>query len=84
MIIIQIMILISLTLTIIRLIKGPTQWDRLMAFNSFSAKAILIMLLYTFWTNQYYLMDMIIILILLNLWGILIATRFMAKGGKKQ
>jgi multicomponent Na+:H+ antiporter subunit F len=73
-----------MALTLIKLIKGPTQWDRLVAFNSFSSKALLIMILYTFWSNQFYLLDMIIILIILNLWGVLIAVRFLSKGGKKK
>ncbi|MDO7977739.1 monovalent cation/H+ antiporter complex subunit F [Oceanotoga sp. DSM 15011] len=82
--IIQIFLMLSLIITVYKLINGPTQWDRLLAYSSFSSKVILIMLIYIFESKQFFLLDMIIVFLLLNIFGILITTRFLQKGGKKK
>ncbi|MDN5343179.1 MAG: multicomponent Na+:H+ antiporter subunit [Oceanotoga sp.] len=76
--------MLSLIITVYKLINGPTQWDRLLAYSSFSSKVILIMLIYIFESKQFFLLDMIIVFLLLNIFGILITTRFLQKGGKKK
>ncbi|TGG87637.1 hypothetical protein E4650_07805 [Geotoga petraea] len=76
----QILIIIPFFLTLIKLFMGPNQWERLLAYTSFSSKITVIMLLYIFYTDQFFLLDMIIIFSLLNVWGVLIATKFLEKG----
>jgi len=80
----QILIIIPFALTLIKLFIGPNQWERLLAYTSFSSKITVIMLLYIFHTEQFFLMDMIIIFALLNVWGVLIATKFLEKGKIKK
>jgi len=80
----QILIIIPFILTLIKLFIGPNQWERLLAYTSFSSKITVIMLLYIYYTQQFFLIDMIIIFALLNVWGVLIATKFLEKGKLKK
>ena len=80
----EVLLIIPITLTMIKLIVGPTSWDRLLAYASFSTKIIILMIFYTFISEQLILLDMIIVVLILNIWGILITTRFLKKGGFKR
>ncbi|AEX84632.1 hypothetical protein XO10_01195 [Marinitoga sp. 1135] len=81
-IILDILILISLILMIIKLILGPTAWDRVLAFASMSSKISILSIVYAINKQFYVMIDIIIIFLVLNLWGVVIISRFLERSGK--
>jgi multicomponent Na+:H+ antiporter subunit F len=75
-----ILLLLSL-LCLLRVLLGPTIWDRILGFNLFSAIFILIILLYTVIEDQAYLMDVALVYALLGFISIVFITRFLQKKG---
>ncbi|MCF8020912.1 MAG: pH regulation protein F [Vallitaleaceae bacterium] len=74
------LLLLSL-LCLLRVLIGPTIWDRILGFNLFSAIFILIILLYTVTENQSYLIDVALVYTLLGFISIVFITRFLQKKG---
>ncbi|WP_129409464.1 pH regulation protein F [Marinitoga lauensis] len=66
--ILDILILLSLFLMVIKLILGPTAWDRVLAFASMSSKISIISLIYAITKGFFVMIDIIIIFLVLNLW----------------
>jgi len=75
-----ILLLLSL-LCLLRVLIGPTIWDRILGFNLFSAIFILIILLYTVTEDQSYLIDVALVYTLLGFISIVFITRFLQKKG---
>jgi len=75
-----ILLLLSL-LCLLRVLIGPTIWDRILGFNLFSAIFILIILLYTVIEDQSYLIDVALVYALLGFISIVFITRFLQKKG---
>ncbi|SHE33079.1 multicomponent Na+:H+ antiporter subunit F [Marinitoga hydrogenitolerans DSM 16785] len=67
---------------IVKLILGPTAWDRVLAFSSMSSKISIISLVYAIINNFIVMIDIIIIFLVLNLWGVVIISRFLERGRK--
>ncbi|WP_459994816.1 monovalent cation/H+ antiporter complex subunit F [Marinitoga arctica] len=67
---------------IVKLIIGPTAWDRVLAFSSMSSKISIISLVYAVINNFIVMIDIIIIFLVLNLWGVVIISRFLERGRK--
>jgi multicomponent Na+:H+ antiporter subunit F len=67
---------------IIKIMIGPTPWDRVLAFASMSTKLAIISLVYAIVNKFYIMIDIIIIFLVLNLWGIVIISRFLERGNK--
>lgn len=67
--------------TIARIIQGPTVWDRILGFNLFSAKFIMIILLYSATHEPNYFMDIAFIYVLLGFISIVFITRFIQRKG---
>ncbi|PKM56450.1 MAG: pH regulation protein F [Firmicutes bacterium HGW-Firmicutes-3] len=74
------LLLLSL-LCLLRVLIGPTIWDRILGFNLFSAIFILIILLYTVIEDQSYLIDVALVYSLLGFISIVFITRFLQKKG---
>ncbi|WZL81653.1 monovalent cation/H+ antiporter complex subunit F [Vallitaleaceae bacterium 9-2] len=64
------------------LIKGPSVWDRLLAFNLFSVTMIIVMIIYALMENLDYLLDIAIVYALLGFIGIVFMARFIQRKGK--
>ncbi|MDF1618353.1 monovalent cation/H+ antiporter complex subunit F [Petrocella sp. FN5] len=75
-----ILLLLSL-LCLLKVLIGPTIWDRILGFNLFSAIFILIILLYTVIEDQSYLIDVALVYALLGFISIVFITRFLQKKG---
>ncbi|HOO75177.1 MAG TPA: hypothetical protein PLS66_07780 [Tepiditoga sp.] len=73
--------LLSLLIIFYRFITSKDSWEKLLAYSSISQKSVLIMLLYIFISGQFFLLE--IIIIILNIMGILITVKFMEKRGNK-
>ncbi|GMQ65128.1 hypothetical protein AN2V17_43700 [Vallitalea sp. AN17-2] len=75
-------LLVLSILSIVIIIKGPTIWDRLLGLNLFSAKIILLILLFSILFNLPYLLDIAIVYTLLGFIGIIFISRFVKGKGK--
>jgi multicomponent Na+:H+ antiporter subunit F len=75
-------LLVLSILSILIIIKGPTIWDRLLGLNLFSAKIILLILLFSILFDLPYLLDIAIVYTLLGLIGIIFISRFVKGKGK--
>lgn len=67
---------------VIKIILGPSIWDRLLGFNLFSLHIVLIILLYAVKTGLYYLIDMALVYALLGFISIIFIARYIKRGGK--
>jgi len=69
--------LVFLSLYIIRIAKGPSIWDRLLALNLVSTKIVVIIILYASFHENAYLLDFAFVYVLLGFIGIVFITRFL-------
>lgn len=77
-----IIILLALSLLILlKILMGPTVWDRILAFNLFSAKFIMLILLYAIVYEQDYLIDIALVYALLSFINIVFIARFVQRKG---
>lgn len=67
---------------LLRIIKGPSVWDRLLGLNLFSLNMILLMILYALYSNINYLLDIAITYALLGFISIVFIARFIQRKGK--
>ncbi|MCG8501783.1 MAG: monovalent cation/H+ antiporter complex subunit F [Firmicutes bacterium] len=78
--------LITLTLlgaaSLVRVILGPTIWDRLLGLNLFSSKIIMLIVLFALMMNESYLLDIAIVYVLLGFIGVLFIARFIQRKGR--
>jgi len=77
-------ILALIPIYIVRVITGPSIWDRLHGLNLVSAKLSLIIVLYASYKNTAYFLDLAIVFALLCFIGVIFAALFFAdrqKGG---
>ena len=73
-------ILVTFTLAVIRALKGPTVFDRLLAANSVGNCAILMLAVYGFLTERPEFLDLGILYALLNIVGVLAVLKFFRFG----
>lgn len=74
-------------LALIRALKGPTIYDRILAVNVFGTKTVLIVALITFITGHFDLIDIALVYALINFIAIatvlkLVKTRNLASAGR--
>ena len=77
---------VLLALYSIRVIIGPSIWDRLLGLNLISTKVVVIIILFSSLTETAYLLDFAIVYILLGFISIFFTARFLLgriMGGKK-
>ncbi|HBT51523.1 MAG TPA: hypothetical protein DEA49_05360 [Petrotoga sp.] len=82
--ILEIFILISLFMVLIKLILTKSKWEKLLSYSSFSSKAVILMLVFSLLSDQSFLLDVIIIFLILNIWGVLIVSSYLERGGNKR
>ncbi len=68
--------------SLLRVIIGTNIWDKILGFNLFSSKFILIILLYTVVSDLNYLLDLAMVYALLGFVSIVFITRFIQRKGK--
>jgi multicomponent Na+:H+ antiporter subunit F len=73
-------ILVALTLTILRALKGPTVFDRVLAGNAVGSLAILLLAVFGFLTGRPEFLDVGLTYGLLNLIGTLAVLKFFRHG----
>ena len=65
-----------------RVLIGVNLWDRILGFNLFTSKFILIILIYAIVTDTNYLVDIGLVYALLGFVSIVFITRFIQRRGK--
>ncbi|MEM1346100.1 MAG: monovalent cation/H+ antiporter complex subunit F [Pseudomonadota bacterium] len=73
-------VLAALALAVVRAVKGPTAFDRLLAANSIGTSAILLLALFGFLTGRPEFLDIGITYALLNVIGTLAVLKFFRYG----
>ena len=66
---------------IIRMMLGPTIWDRLLTFNQLSTKVVIAMVFYSLMTNQTFLLDIAIVYTLFSFMSSVFIARFVRERG---
>ncbi|HUW06063.1 MAG TPA: monovalent cation/H+ antiporter complex subunit F [Williamwhitmania sp.] len=72
--------ILSILLSLIRFIKGPTSADRLVAFDVMTVTSVAIIGLITYLTGRIIYLDVAIVYGLLSFLGVLIVARYFEKG----
>lgn len=67
---------------VVRIIMGPTIWDRLLGFNTLSAKVIMAIVLVAVMTDRSYLLDVALAYAFLGFIGTVLFARFIEKKGE--
>ena len=62
-------VLITMALTLIRALMGPSLFDRLLAVNSFGTKTVLLIAVYGFMTGRPDFLDIALVYALINFLG---------------
>ncbi|MBU4540358.1 monovalent cation/H+ antiporter complex subunit F [uncultured Acetobacterium sp.] len=74
-------IAIYIVLVLVRVILGPTIWDRLLGLNAISAKIIMSIIILSLITGQSYLLDVALVYALLGFISTVLIARFIEKKG---
>ncbi len=69
-------LLITMALTLWRALVGPTQFDRLLAVNSFGTKTVLLIAVYGFLTGRPDFLDIALVYALINFLGTIAVLKF--------
>ena len=78
--------LVYLVLYLVRVILGPSLWDRLLGLSLISTKVLLIVVLYASYSDTAFILDLAVVCALLGFIGILFTAIFLlgrTKGEKK-
>lgn len=80
----MVILAISMIAILIKIIMGPTTWDRLMCINLFSAKTILLLSIYGVYKENTMLLDISISYGIIGFLGITLLSRFILRGGRQK
>lgn len=69
-------------LVLIRVIMGPTIWDRLLGLNMITAKIIISIIVLAVLTERSYLLDIALVYSVLGFIGTVLIARFVERKGK--
>jgi len=73
-------VLVALALAVVRILAGPTAFDRLLAANNIGTSAIMLLALFGFMTGRPEFLDIGITYVLLNMIGTLAVLKFFRYG----
>ena len=79
----SVMLTLSVVLAFIRLLRGPSLPDRVVAFDLMTSVAVGIMALYSIATGETVFLDVAIVLALISFLGTIAFARFLEQRGKK-
>ena len=69
-------ILLAMALVLIRLIKGPTLYDRVLALNSFGTHTVMLIGVVGFWNGRPDFLDIALLYALINFVGTIAILKF--------
>ena len=73
-------ILVVMALVLVRALKGPTVYDRILAVNIFGTKTVLLLALLAFISGRLDVLDIALAYALMNFIGVIAALRFFEYG----
>ena len=79
----SVMLTLSVVLAFIRLLRGPSLPDRVVAFDLMTSVAVGIMVLYSIATEETVFLDVAIVLALISFLGTVAFARYLEQRGKK-
>ena len=79
----SVMLTLSVVLAFIRLLRGPSLPDRVVAFDLMTSVAVGIMALYSLATEETVFLDVAIVLALISFLGTVAFARYLEQRGKK-
>jgi len=79
----SVMLTLSVVLAFIRLLRGPSLPDRVVAFDLMTSLAVGIMALYSIATEETVFLDVAIVLALISFLGTVAFARYLEQRGKK-
>ncbi len=78
----MVFVIVGIMITLIRLLKGPTIWDSLMALNLISSKMIMLLTIYAIFSESNFLLDISIAYSIMGFLVIVLLCKFIAQGGR--
>ena len=69
-------ILLAMVLVLVRLIKGPTLYDRVLAVNSFGTHTVMLVGVVGFWSGRPDFLDIALLYALINFVGTIAVLKF--------
>ncbi len=78
---VEIAILISIAAILTRLWRGPTAWDRLLAYNSAANRIVSILAITAIGSQQRAFLDIAVVYAALSFLGVVVLARFLERGG---
>jgi multicomponent Na+:H+ antiporter subunit F len=73
-------ILVTMALLLVRALRGPTVYDRILAVNSFGTKTVLIIAAYGFLTERPDFLDIALVYALINFVGTVAVLKYFEYG----
>jgi len=74
-------ILATMLLALVRALKGPTVYDRILAVNAFGTLTVLLIAVYGFLSKRPEFMDIALVYALINFIGTIAVSKFVRIGG---
>ena len=78
---VQIALIILVILVLIRVIKGPSLWDRLLGFNMISSKIVMLIVILAYVLNSSFYLDVALAYAILGFIGTILFAKFIEKRG---
>jgi multicomponent Na+:H+ antiporter subunit F len=75
-------LVLAMIISVIRLIIGPTVWDRLLSLNLISAKIIMLLAVYAVYERNLFLLDIAFSYGLIGFLTLILLSHFIARGGR--
>jgi len=83
MLVVEIAVAASLVVVLWRLFRGPTAWDRLLAYNAVSNRGILLLALVGIAEGRTVLLDVALVYGMLSFLGVVIVSQFLERGVRR-
>lgn len=77
----MVFLFVLITLSLFRLIKGPSFWDRLLALNIITTKVVIFLMFLSIEKKLPYLLDMSLAYGILGLWSVIFISQFVSTKG---
>lgn len=78
------MLVLGIIASFIRMLKGPTIWDRILMLNLISAKVVLIIAIYAIYMESLTLLDIAISYGIIGFLTMTLLSKFIMTGGKEK
>lgn len=78
---VEIVLLVSIGAILYRLWRGPTSWDRLLAYNSAANRVVVLVAVVGVLAQEAVLLDVAVVCASLSFLGVVVLARFMERGG---